>query len=196
MLKLIVLSVIIILTQYSCDYILEKNNNDKYEIPSTAQTRINIYKREAKLLLKASKNSLDILELCETLRKIDTQNSVSHLTNKLEKTHCEILENYDALAEDELISIPTYIKKEGRVKSITGLNNEAYIESNLKLILNKTETQIRLLDDLGNVTDNVNFKLLVIKDTHKLKLNIDKIEMTLNSLNQRTQALNTRKLLL
>src|SRR5690606_35809868 len=152
MLKLIVLSVIIILTQYSCDYILEKNNNDKYEIPSTAQTRINIYKREAKLLLKASKNSLDILELCETLRKIDTQNSVSHLTNKLEKTHCEILENYDALAEDELISIPTYIKKEDRVKSITGLNNEAYnneayIESNLKLILNKTETQIRLLDD-------------------------------------------------
>src|SRR5690606_38802891 len=134
MLKLIVLSVIIILTQYSCDYILEKNNNDRYEIPSTAQTRIDIYKREAKLLLKASKNNLDILELCETLRKIDTQNSVSHLTSKLEKTHCEILENYGALAEDELISIPTYIKKEDKIKSITGLNYEAYIESNLKLI--------------------------------------------------------------
>jgi len=181
--KLITLSVFIVLTQYSCDYILEKKNS-RNEISHSAQTRINIYKREAKLFLKASKNNLDILELCDMLKIIDTQNSVSNLTNTLEKTHFEILQNYDALAQNKLISIPRYIKKENRIENIRSLNNEAFIESNLKLILNKTENQIQLLDDLGNVTDNVDFKVLVIKDTHTLKSNIDKIEMTLSSLNQ------------
>src|SRR5690606_21265440 len=148
---LIMLLVFIALAPTSCDYIIEKNDSD-YEISSNAKTKINIYKREAKLLLKASKNNLDILELCETIINVDTQNSVSYLTSKLEKVHFEISKNYDDIANDKLISIPRYTKIDAMFKEIKGVEQATFIESNLKLILNKTEAQIQLLDTLGNVT--------------------------------------------
>lgn len=177
--------VFIMVTHTSCDYIIEKNRIG-YEISDSAKTRISIYKNEAKLLLKASTNNLDILRLCEVIKSVDTQNTVTHLTNRLESVHFEISRKYDDLAEDKLISIPRYTRSDMEL-SIEHEDLEVFIASNLKAILNKTESQIELLQTLGNVTDNIDFKILVINDTKKLNSNIQEIERTLNMLNNRTQ---------
>lgn len=176
--------VFIMVTHTSCDYIIEKNRIG-YEISDSAKTRISIYKNEAKLLLKASTNNLDILRLCEVIKSVDTQNTVTHLTNRLESVHFEISRKYDDLAEDKLISIPRYTRSDMEL-SIEHEDLEVFIASNLKAILNKTESQIELLQTLGNVTDNIDFKILVINDTKKLNSNIQEIERTLNMLNNRT----------
>lgn len=169
----------------SCNYILE-NNKYKNDIVSDIQTKINIYKKEAELLLSVSRNNLDIIELCEDIKHVDTLNKVARLTERLEKTHFEISKNYNKLAEEKLISIPTYISINNAFE-FRNVENNAFIEKKLKLIINKTETQIQLLNTLGKITNNVEFKVLAIKDTHTLKSNINKIENTLNRLNQEAQ---------
>lgn len=187
----LIISVFTVLTLISCDYIIEKN-----EFSAKSQTRISINKKEAKLLLKASKNNLDILELCEDIEYVDTQKNVEYLTNKLEETHFEIAKNYNKLAEEKLISIPQYMKINNEFQEVKNINNKVLIKNKLKLILNKTEVQIQLLDTLGNTTDNIEFKVLAIKDTHQLKSNINIIEVTLNKLNQQTEDRSTKKLIL
>ncbi len=169
----------------SCNYILE-NNKRKKDIVSDIQTKINTYKKEAELLLRVSRNNLDIIELCEAIKHVDTLKNVAQLTERLEKTHFEISKNYNKLAEDKLISIPTYISINNAFE-FRDDDNHAFIEKKLKQILNKTETQIQLLNTLGKTTNNVEFKVLAIKDTHTLKSNINKIEDTLNRLNQEAQ---------
>lgn len=189
--KLIV-SVFTVLTLISCDYIIERN-----EFSAKSQTRISIDKKEAKLLLKASKNNIDILELCEDIEYVDTQKNVEYLTNKLEETHFEIAKNYNKLAEEKLISIPKYMRINNEFQEVKNINNnKVLIKNKLKLILNKAEVQIQLLDTLGNITDNVEFKVLAIKDTHLLKSNINRIEVTLNKLDQQTRDRSTKKLIL
>ncbi|WP_111309115.1 hypothetical protein [Confluentibacter sediminis] len=184
MVVLILLSVFATLTLISCNYILE-NTKQKNEIINEKQSRVYIHKQEAKLLLNASRNNLDILELCEDLKSVDTQNSIGHLTERLEKTHFEISKNYNELAEKKLISIPSYenINNVNKLE-LKNIDIDSFIQNKLKLILNKTDTQIQLLNALGKTTDNIEFKVLAVTDTHKLKSNINKIETTLNKLNQ------------
>ncbi|WP_100616040.1 hypothetical protein [Confluentibacter citreus] len=181
----IMLSVIAALTLISCNYILE-NNEHKNDIVSDIQTRISIYKKEAELLLSVSRNNLDILELCKAIKYVDTLNNMAHITEGLETTHFEISKNYKKLAEEKLISIPNYlnINSEFEIKDI---DNNEFIEKKLELILNKIEAQIQLLDTLGKITNNVEFKILAIKDTHELKSNIQSIQSALDKLNQKSQ---------
>lgn len=194
--KLITLSIFTAFIPISCDNSTKDYGNDNYGISSSAKTRINIYKQEAKLLLEASENNLDILELCENIKKADTLNNMSHLTERLEKVHAEIANNYDAIAKNKLISIPSYIKTDTNINEVRHEDRNAFIKSNLSLILNKTKNQIQLLDALGNITNNVDFKVLVIKDSNKLKSNVDRIQITLNTLNERIQKPVSKNLLL
>ncbi|PKQ46100.1 hypothetical protein [Confluentibacter flavum] len=185
MVKLILMSVFATLTLISCNYILE-NDKDENDIVSDIQTRINIYKKEAELLLSVSKNNLDILELCEAIEYVDTLDNVAHLTERLEQTHIEISNNYKKLAEDKLISIPNYINISNEFE-LKNVDDNEFIEKKLKIILNKIKTQIRLLETLGKTTNNVEFKVLAVRDTHELISNTNKIESALNKLNQEAQ---------
>lgn len=185
-LKLVVLTVLAF-TQTSCDEILGKQDNyESYGISGSAKSRVNIYKSESQLLLKASENNLDILKLCKDINAADTLDRVKSLTEVIEKVHLQIAKNYEAIAEKKLISIPSYIEEN------TILNNEyptsysGSIEENLHFILNKTKTQMKLLDALGDITDNVDFKILVIKDSLQLNSNVGKLEITLNRMNERS----------
>ena len=182
---LIIILVFTTLTLISCNQILETNVG-KNEVLSEAQTRIDIYKQEARLLLKASRANLDILELCEDIKYVDTLNKVRDLTSTLEKTHFEISKNYNEIASDKLISIPNSVIVDNEFDELKEIDQESFIKNKLKVILNKTETQMQLLDTLGNITENVEFKVLAIQDTPTLKSNINKIEITLNKFNQQT----------
>ena len=166
---------------FSCNYIIKQNNYDEF---AQLNSRININKEEAKLLVKASKNNLDILELCETIKVTETEDTIKQLASNLEETHTEILENYKELAREKLISIPnnTYFDYS---PDITNKQYDAeFAEASLKQILNKIDKQMQILDTLSNTSDNSEFKVLAIRDQHVLKLNKTKIENTLSHLNQ------------
>lgn len=180
--KLIVVLVFVVPTFISCNYILE-NNKNKNEAISEIRTRISIHKQEAKLLLSISRNNLDILELCESIKYVDTQKNVIQLIEKLKKTHFEISKSYSKLAEEKLISIPNYMSINNEFE-LQDIDSDAFIEKKLKLILNKIVTQIKLLETLGKITNNLDFEVLVMKDTQTLKSNSNKIESALNRLNQ------------
>lgn len=164
------------LSLFSCNYILK--NNDK--ITNEKTIRINVHKEEARLLLKASKNNLDILELCETLKKVEIESSIKQLAEDIEETHFEISKNYKDLAREELISIPNYSHVNNIEKA--ALENDAFVETHLRLILKKINKQMKVLDTLAETTNNAAFKVLVVKDSELLKSNIYKIENTLHKL--------------
>lgn len=163
----------------SCNYIL-KNNKNQNKITIEKAIRISIDKEEARLLVKASKNNLDILELCETIKEIETENPIKQLVENLEETHLEISKKYNDLAREKLISIPNYLNASNIEKAT--LENDAFVETSLKLILKKINKQIKLLDTLAETTNNAEFKVLAVKDHYILKSNINKIENTLTEL--------------
>tara|TARA_R110000868_G_scaffold37619_4_gene132849 strand:- start:2997 stop:3590 length:594 start_codon:yes stop_codon:yes gene_type:complete len=170
------------LSLISCNYIFE-NKKEKIEKTKTTTTRINTNKKEANLLVEASKNNIDILELCETIKDFEPQNNIKSLAENLEKTHFEILKNYNDLATEKLISIPNYTNFNNDIE-MTALDNETFTETTLKLIKNKIINQIKLLDTLSETTNDVEFKVLALKDNYILKYNINKIETALNELNK------------
>lgn len=171
-----------LLSLFSCNYILE-NNKDEIDKINKEQHRINTNKEEAKLLVQVSKNNIAILELSEIIKDFETDKHIKVLAESLEKTHFEISKNYNDLAREKLISIPNYtnVNYDIELKEVT---NEPYIESNLKLILTKIMKQIRLLDTLSQITNNVEFKILAVRDNYLLKRNANKIEITLSRLNE------------
>lgn len=170
------------LTLISCNYIFE-NNTDKIEKENEKIARINIDKKEAKLLLKASKNNLEILELCKIITGFDTQNNVERLAENLKNTHMEISKSYSDLAREKLISIPSYTTLNNEIE-MTEFDSMVFVKTNLKRILGKINQQILMLDTLTKTTDNLDFKILAVRDNHILKTNINKIEYILKGLNK------------
>ena len=167
----------------SCDQIL-KIDKSKNNIADEKAIRIRISnnKEEARLLVKAYKNNLDILELCETIKEAETENPYKQLAENLEETHSKISKNYYNLAREELILIPLYHYSNVNSLEKIVLENDAFIEFSLKQILNKINKQVKLMDTLAETTDNVEFKVLTVKDNYMLKSNINKIENTLDEL--------------
>lgn len=167
------------LTLVSCNYIFVGKNNKSDE----KLTRIETNKLEAKLLVEVSKNNLSILQICEDIQNAEPETDYKFLIESLEKTHTEFLENYNDLAKEKLISIPNEVVITNR---ICETNNPDFIKENLNEILTKIDYQIKLLDTLAKTTDNVEFKILAIKDSFKLKSNTSKIENILSELNKST----------
>lgn len=175
------LLVFTMLSLVSCNHIL-KNNKSKNNITDEKAIRVRISnnKEEARLLVKAYKNNLDILELCETIKEVGAKNPFKQLAKNLEETHFEISKNYSDLAREELILIPIYYYSNVISIEEEALENNAFVETSLKLILNKINKQMKLLDTLAETTDNLEFKVLTVKDNYILKSNINKIENILN----------------
>lgn len=179
------LMVIVALSLISCNYILE-NNNKKSEQLNKKLSRIETNKEEAKLLLKASENNLDILELCEEIKETGTSKNIMILAKNIEKTHIEISKNYNELAREKLISIPNKSGSSLFKKHKAKIDNGIYTVENLKLIVNKINNQIELLNTLSKITNNVEFKVLAIRDNFKLNYSKTKIENALSELKEPT----------
>jgi hypothetical protein len=163
----------------SCNYIFVGKNNKSDE----RLTRIQTNKLEAKLLVEVSKNNLSILQICENIQNVETTTDYKFLIEGLEKTHIELSKNYNALANEKLISIPSEVKK---IHQINETNYDDFLKENLNEILNKIDYQIELLETLSKTTNNIEFKLLAIKDGLKLKTSTSRIENVLSELNKST----------
>lgn len=162
---------ITLLSLISCNYILE-NSKTKSELTKERLTRIQTNKKEAKLLLSAAKTNLDILQLCKELQYVEGDSSIASLAKSLEQTHIEISKNYNDLAREKLISVPS--------QTNTIAKTDIEVETSLKEIITKINTQIKLLDTLANVSNNTAFKRLAAKDSLKLKTNKNKIMRVLH----------------
>ena len=130
----------------SCNFVL--NNSDEL---TTKNDIVNTFKDEAKFLVKASKQNLDIIKLSKIIRKETNNKTIDQLTVKLEKSHLEILKAYNEIAEEKMISIPNY--------SNLKLNNNDDIKENipshLNLIVSKINEQIELLKHLNSNSENL-----------------------------------------
>src|SRR5690606_3031005 len=162
---------ITLLSLISCNYILE-NSKTKSELTKERLTRIQTNKKEAKLLLSAAKTNLDILQLCKELQYVEGDSSIASLAKSLEQTHIEISKNYNDLAREKLISVPS--------QTNTIAKTDIAVETSLKEIITKINTQIKLLDTLANISNNTAFKTLAAKDSLKLKTNKNKIMRVLH----------------
>lgn len=173
---------LLMFTVTSCDFIVE---NDKEPIKATNDkiTRIETNKKEAKLLVQISKNNFSILEICETIEDSKTEFNVKRLAKNLEKKHLEISKSYSDLAREKLISIANDQNINNDIE-ITALDSTFFITTSLELISSKIEKQINLLDTLTIMTDNVDFKVLAIRNNYILKANKSAVAYTLNELNK------------
>src|SRR5690606_8941173 len=124
---------ITLLSLISCNYILE-NSKTKSELSKERLTRIQTNKKEAKLLLSAAKTNLDILQLCKELQYVEGDSSIASLAKSLEQTHIEISKNYNDLAREKLISVPS--------QTNTIAKTDIEVETSLKEIITKINTQI------------------------------------------------------
>jgi hypothetical protein len=167
----------------SCDWIINKKDNNQ-SITGINQTRIDTNKDEAKLLVLASQNNLDIIELCQVIKDAETKNEIKHLADELEKTHTKIFNEFKDLAQEKLISIPRHSNIDTEIVNTTineKIKNE-FIEENLELIAEKINKQIELLNKLSKTTNNKEFRELSKKANSILTSNLVKTEVTLNKL--------------
>ena len=179
--------VFVALTLISCNNIFVGKNktNELNRIETNKLTRIETNKLEAKLLVKVSKNNLIILQICENIedveivQNVEIENDIKILIESLEKTHFELSENYNELAEEKLISIPIEIRINNQIGETNTVDN---LKENLNEILNKIDCQIKLLNRLGEISNQIEFKVLATKDSIRLKSNTSKIEIVLSEL--------------
>lgn len=167
----------------SCNYIFE-NSNIENKLAKERISRIQASKEEARLLVKASKTNLEILELCKGIQNTNTKSAAKDLAKNLEKMHIEISRNYNELALKKLISVPNYSNLAPYAADSIAKNFS--VERNLKLILNKINNQLKLLDSLNRIANNTEYKVLVIRDSFKLKSSKNKIEDLLSDLKEST----------
>tara|TARA_R110002096_G_scaffold431563_1_gene646975 strand:- start:11849 stop:12439 length:591 start_codon:yes stop_codon:yes gene_type:complete len=171
----------ILVSLVSCDWIISKKDKSKIGVN---QTRININKDEAKLLVLASQSNLDVIKLCQFIKDTETKNDIKYLANELKKTHVKIFNDYKELAQEKLISIPHHSNIDTEIVNNTlnkNINGE-FIEENLELITEKINKQIELLNKLSETTNNKEFRDLSKKANSILKSKLVKTEDILNKL--------------
>ena len=77
-----VLILITILTLYSCNYIVNKNDKNEKSLKTSVE-RVNTSKEQAKLLVNTSKNVIEVIDICEIVEN-----------SKLDKSKKTIITNF------------------------------------------------------------------------------------------------------
>ena len=175
----ITLVTLVVINFNSCDYFIKNKASEKARV-----TRINngilTDKDEAKLLVMASQNNLDVIALCKIIRKEENvDEKVKNLLGEIKEEHIEILEKYNEVAMENVISIPNYSNLKENRNPVT---DEA-LKRHLKMLNNKINNQIGLLEKLLDTTNNSEFKELVKYTNATLKDNLDKTAQTIKTLN-------------
>lgn len=169
-----------VLNLNSCDMFIKNSETEKIEL-SMIKNSISIDKSEAKLLVMASQDNLDVIELCKIIEEEKADDKVKHLVEEIKEEQLQIFETYNKIALDNVISIPnhSYIKQEEDRE----LLKEGHLKTHLQLLRNKINHQIKLLEKLSGTTNNSEFKALAQYTNITLKDNLIKTKKTLKTLN-------------
>jgi hypothetical protein len=176
--KIIMASTIslILVVFLSCNYLVERTDTN---VITTNENIVNTYKYEAKLLVRASEDNLDIIKLSTLLVDAKTDEDIEKLAIQLKKTHSEILKQYSLIANEKLISIPNYSNIDIQIVSNI-IESDDYVKTNLNLIVEKINNQIELLSKLKETTNNVELKVLSVRVNTILQSNLNKTENLLS----------------
>ncbi|QHI34992.1 hypothetical protein IMCC3317_03380 [Kordia antarctica] len=170
----------IVMNFNSCEYFVR---SDKAETIRTAESNeaISIQKNEAKLLVMASKNNLDVIKLCTIIEDEKVDENVKNLVEEIKNEQLTILAKYNELASENVISIPRYSTL--KYEEIMTLKDSEGLEDHLKLLSTKIYNQQNFLDKLSDTTDNSEFKEMAQFANNTLKKSLNKTEKTLEILN-------------
>ena len=175
----LVIIMIVVLSFNSCDLLIRSNEGDKAKV-SLIEKSVSMDKNEAKLLVKASQDNLDVIELCKIIEEEKVDDKVKNLVEEIKHEQLQILEKYNTIALNNVISIPQHSDIQQEVDAT--LKKKEHIKVHLKLLSNKINNQIELLQRLSGTTNNSEFKALAHFANHTLKSNLTKTKYTLNTL--------------
>lgn len=164
----------------SCEFFVE---NEQIKVIEKAATNeaMTVQKNEAKLLVKASRYNLDVIELCKIIENKDVGENVKEIVGKIKNEQLDILEKYDKVASENVVSIPKYSDLE--YQEIKQMIEADDIEEPLELLNDKIASQKELVKKLSNKTDNSDFKALAHYVHLTLKKSINKTKETLKLIN-------------
>ncbi|EDP94769.1 hypothetical protein U8527_07605 [Kordia algicida OT-1] len=176
----IILITTIAVSLNSCDFFIE-TEQARTEKETIANNAMTAQKNEAKLLVKASKYNLDVIELCTIIESKDIEEEVKEIVAEIKDEQLDILEKYDKVATENVISIPKYSSIE--YQEIKEMIDAEGLEKPLELLSDKISSQKEFVDKLSDTTNNSDFKALAHYANLTLKKSINKTKETIEIIN-------------
>ena len=100
-----VLILITILTLYSCNYIVNKND-EKEKSSKNSVERIKTSKEQAKLLVNTSKTVIEVIDICKIVENSELEESKRTIINNLKTKHIKILDEIKLASSAIMVSVP------------------------------------------------------------------------------------------
>lgn len=163
---------IVIIFLFSCVNEEEKNYNSFFIVAENkVESTIDFNLIDS--LNESNKKTVDVATL--TFNQIkDTEKLL--LILKIKRDHQKIDSELKKLTEKNLIIIPkTVYNLNLNSDSITGTNSDSYL---VKVLKNQIKNQIIVFDKIEKTTQNIDFKLFILKSKKILQSNIDALQTT------------------
>lgn len=171
---------VVVMSFSSCEHFIKSERAETIKVAKSNEA-ILTQKNEAKLLVMASKNNLDVIKLCTIIEDEKIDENVKSLVEEIKNEQLTILAKYNELASENVISIPRYSTL--AYEEIVKLKDSEDLEVHLELLSTKIYNQKDFLDKLSDTTDNSEFKELAQFANTTLKGSLNKTEKTLKILN-------------
>lgn len=143
-----VLILITILTLYSCNYIVNKNDKNEKSLKTSVE-RVNTSKEQAKLLVNTSKNVIEVIDICEIVENSKLDKSKKTIITNLKKKHIKILDEIKLASSAIMVSVPY-----NNNKSTQKLNDKLVFEEKIEMIQSKVIKQRELVNSLKSSSSN------------------------------------------
>jgi len=143
-----VLILITILTLYSCNYIVNKNDENEKSSKNSVE-RIKTNKEQAKLLVNTSKTVIEVIDICEIVENSKLEESKRKIINNLKNKHLKILDEIKLASSAIMVSVPY-----NNDKSSLKLYDKLVFEDRIEMIQSKVIKQKELVNSLKNSSSN------------------------------------------
>ena len=143
-----VLILITVLTLYSCDYIVSKNDETEKSSKNSVQ-RIQTSKAQAKLLVNTSKNVIEVIDMCEIVENSKLDKSKRTIISNLKMKHIKILDEIKLASSAIMVSVPY-----NNDKSTLKIADKIVFEERIEMIQSKVIKQRELVNSLKNSSSN------------------------------------------
>tara|TARA_R110000868_G_scaffold118221_3_gene313690 strand:- start:19124 stop:19684 length:561 start_codon:yes stop_codon:yes gene_type:complete len=177
--KYLILSLIITISVaiISCDF--DNAENESYIYNNNAKTeRVKTNIEEAKVLSEISILNETIILLSQLSLEKSNVYTVKAISNRLKKESIEIKKHLNDLAKKKLILLPNRLDKEG-INELSKIDDTGFPKAYLIKVKELLESEIIQLEYLSAMTNDIDFKVLAVKISVKLKYNLNQVNKTI-----------------
>lgn len=143
-----VLILITILTLYSCNYIVNKNDESEKSLINSVE-RVQTSKEQAKLLVNTSETILEVIDICEIVENSELEEPKKSIISNLKMKHIKILDEIKLASSAIMVSVP-YNNKKTALKTFDKL----VFKERIEMIQSKVIKQKELVNSLKNSSSN------------------------------------------